>query len=123
MTNFEKFGEELNSTGFGVVNGKPVDCDSIVLCAECDLFYKDDIIQCVRRRMEWLKAEYEEPKITIPEDTPIDTKVLVSDDGITWNIRYYAGTMDGIPYVWADGFTSWTSDNHVEPWEYMKLYE
>ena len=39
MTNFEKFGEELNSTGFGVVNGKPVDCDAIVLRSEQELTY------------------------------------------------------------------------------------
>lgn len=99
MTNFEKFGEELNSTGFGVVNGKPVDCDAIVLCAECDLFCKDDNIHCVRRRMEWLKAEYVEPKINIPVNTPIDAKVLVSVSGKYWTKRHYAGFKDGKHYV------------------------
>ena len=124
MTNFEKFGEELNSTGFGVVNGKPVDCDAIVLCAECDLFYKDDIIHCVRKRMEWLKAEYEGSKITIPEGTPVDTKVLVSMDGTKWIKRYYAGKRNEKHVVWQHGATSWTCEpDEIIQWEYMKLYE
>lgn len=120
MTNFEKYFDGLTVSNFGLLGGKVAECSNLS-CYNCD-FYRS--ASCNIARMEWLKAEYEElKKINIPKDTPIDTKILVSDDGITWGRRYYAGTMDGIPYVWADGFTSWTSDNRVEPWEYMKLYE
>ena len=76
MTNFEKYSKDMDTTIFAVVKGKPVDCDATVPCNECDLFCKDGILACVIRRMEWLKSEYEEPKINIPEDTPIDTRVL-----------------------------------------------
>ena len=74
--------------------------------------------------MYWLQQEYIEPKINIPKNTIIDTKVLVSNDGITWNRRYYAGPMNGTHYVWNDGRTSWTAEPYQKKsWEYMKLYE
>ena len=119
MNNFEKYFDDLTTTSLGLLYGKPDDCYNMN-CNECGF---GDTQSCGTEKMEWLKAEYEEPRsINIPDNTPINTRVLVSDDGVNWLRRYYAGTMDGIPYVWADGFTSWTSDNRVEPWEYMKLY-
>ncbi len=124
MTNFEKYSKDMDTTIFAVVKGKPVDCDATVPCNECDLFCKDGILACVIRRMEWLKSEYEEPKINIPEDTPIDTRVFVSVNGKYWAKRHYAGFKDGKHYVWASGKTSWTCDpDEIIQWEYMKLYE
>ena len=62
MTNFEKFSNDIDTTLFAVVKGKPVDCDGAVDCDECDLFCKDVRVPCVSKRMEWLKAEYEGSK-------------------------------------------------------------
>lgn len=77
-------------------------------------FYR--IPSCAIARMEWLKAEYEEPKITIPEGAPVDTKVLVSDNGEDWFRRHYAGCVDGKYYAWNEGRTSWSSNpsNKIE---------
>ena len=74
--------------------------------------------------MYWLLQEYVEPKINIPDDTPIDAKVLVSDAGEDWFKRHYAGCVDGFHYAWNEGRTSWSSNpSNKIAWEYMKLYE
>lgn len=122
MTNFEKYFDELKSTKFAVVMGKPVNCNSVVSCAKCNLLYNNED-NCDGARMEWLKAEYEEPKINIPEGTPVDTKVLVSMNGTKWIKRYYAGKRNEKHVVWQYGATSWTCEpNEISQWEYMKLY-
>lgn len=119
MTNFEKFCEELNTTNFGVVDGKPLLCP-VLECSNCKIGYDGE---CVYNRMTWLKAEYTEPKITIPEGTKIDTKILVSLDGKTWGKRYYAGKICGEHSAFFDGKTSWTAaPGQRDTWEYMKLY-
>lgn len=125
MTNFEKYFGELKTVAFAVVMGKPVDCDDDVLCDTCDLFYNTVAVDCYDARMEWLKAEYTDPPETIiPEDTPIDTRVLVSSDGIKWCKKYYAGCVNGEYYAWTYGATSWSceSDGCKTSWRYMKLY-
>lgn len=41
---------------------------------------------------------------------PIDTPVLVSNNGETWYRRYFAGVNDeGKPFVFPDGRTSWSN--------------
>ena len=99
MTNFDKFVKELNTTSFGVVKGKPSPCPEL----EC--------------------SEYIEPKITSPEGTKIDTKILVSDNGKKWDKRHYAGKKNGKHSAWFHGKTSWTSyPDQRGVWDYMKLY-
>lgn len=131
MTNFEKYSKDLVSTNFAVVKGTIVFCDGTP-CSVCDLLKeKDTCTGCDVSRIKWLKAEYEEPKINIPESTPVDTKVLVSMNGTKWIKRYYAGFKDGEYYAWNDGRTSFTivdaeyskrQKSNKRPWEYMKLY-
>ena len=133
MTNFEKYSGTLKTTKFGLINGVPVECDKILNSFEHDpcercRFYSDidadRTKSCGEFRMYWLQQEYIEPKINIPEGTPIDTKVLVSDYGTDWCKRHYAGFKDGKHYVWPGGKTSWTSEpEELSLWEYMKLYE
>ena len=125
MTNFEKYYIDLVSVGFALVKGKPANCRAIS-CSECDFGEGDNptyfSAYCNNKRMEWLKAEYEEPKITIPEGTPVDTKVLVSMDGIKWIKKYYAGKRNGKHVVWQHGATSWTCEpDEISQWGYMKL--
>lgn len=128
MTNFEKYSNYIDTTLFAVVKGKPVNC-FCVYCGECefwegrDIKYREEI--CNKKRMEWLKAEYEgSKKVNIPVNTPINTKLLVSMDGRIWKRRYYAGFKDGIHLAWCDGATSWSkdSDDRKTSWEYMNLY-
>ena len=121
MTNFEKYFDDLTTTSFGLLDGKPIAC-RIESCGKCGF---DDMKGCDIDKMEWLKAEYEEPKkINIPDDTPIDSKVLVSSNGTDWYKRHYAGIKNGRHHVWRDGKTSWSSDRYESSsWMYMKLYE
>lgn len=120
MMNFEKYFDDLTTTDFGLLDGKPYDCYNMI-CNECGF---GDTQSCSTTRMEWLKAEYVEPKINIPADTPIDTKVLVSVNGEYWTKRHYAGFKDGKHYAWSVGKTSWTCEpDEISQWEYMKLYE
>ena len=121
MTNFEKYFNDLTTASFGLLDGKPIAC-CIESCGKCDFNHSDK--DCSIAKMEWLKAEYKEPKITIPDETPVDTKVLVSENGEYWIKRHYAGNMNGIYYAWNEGRTSWTSAPKQKiSWEYMKLYE
>lgn len=133
MTNFEKYSGTLKTTKFGLINGVPVECDKILNSFEHDpcercRFYSDidadRTKNCGEFRMYWLQQEYIEPKINIPADTPIDTKVLVSANGEYWTKRHYAGFKDGKHYAWSVGKTSWTCEpDEISQWEYMKLYE
>ena len=55
---------------------------------------------------------------------PIDTKILVSDDGEDWIRRYFAKYEGGRVYAFMEGTTSFTVYNEgVCDWEYAKLYE
>lgn len=53
----------------------------------------------------------------------IDTRVLVSDDGINWYKRHFARYTCGRVYTWGYGSTSWSKGNasDVAPWRYAKL--
>lgn len=121
MTNFEKFSKDMKTTIFAVINGKPEDCNEN-LCNICEFRIRSR--RCAKNRMEWLKAEYKErPKITIPDNTPIDAKVLVSDNGEDWFKRHYAGCVMGVHMAWNEGRTSWSSNtSNKVAWEYMKEY-
>ena len=123
MTNFEKYSKDLVSTNFAVVKGTIVFCDGTP-CSVCDLLKeKDTCTGCDVSRIKWLKAEYEEPKINIPDETPIDAKVIVSENGEYWTKRHYAGFKHGKHYAWSVGKTSWTCEpDEISQWEYMKLY-
>ena len=56
---------------------------------------------------------------------PVDTKMLVSNDGENWHKRYFAKYEVGEVYCFSFGATSFSNDNisYVAPWKYVKLYE
>ena len=59
---------------------------------------------------------------------PVDTKVLVSNDGKEWSRRHFAKYEDGKVYCFNDGYTSFTIVDYAylsnaTPWEYCKLYQ
>ena len=61
---------------------------------------------------------------------PIDTKILVSEDGEYWIRRYFAKYEGGHIYAFSDGATSFTACDESEcdyqgvcSWDYAKLYE
>lgn len=125
MTNREKFKDELDAmlaTLMAVVDGKPVICDN-ASCSECffeeNCGWDEDII-------DWLDSEYQEPP-TDWSKVPIDTPVLVSNDGEIWYRRHFAGIDgDGNPKAFFNGMTSWSiSKDTVKAMahQYMKLAE
>ena len=59
---------------------------------------------------------------------PVDTKVLVSNDGKEWSRRHFAEYKDGKVYCFNSGVTSFTVKesyflNEKASWEYAKLYQ
>jgi hypothetical protein len=127
MINFEKNLERITTLAeegraVGVKNGKLEYCASIQNCRFCESG-RGSGRDCTSGLLKWLISEYEEPKINIPEGTPIDDKILVSNDGKKWTKRYYAGVINGVHYVWCNGSTSWSSEKHMSAYSYMKLSE
>ena len=86
-------------------------------CA-CYLFevkYPKEAISIVKK---WQKGDM----FRVPKDTPIDTKVLVSDDDGNWHPKHFAGFEGGKMCAWNDGTTSHTAYYKIS-WKSMKLAE
>ena len=72
------------------------------------------------------KMEFEE--VVDWSKVPVDTKVLVSEDGKEWNRRHFAKYEDGKVYCFNGGYTSFTIVNYgylsnAVIWKYAKLYQ
>lgn len=54
---------------------------------------------------------------------PVDTKVLVSDNGNTWYKRHFAKYENGSVHVFPDGRSSFTTEESdiIYPWKYAKI--
>ena len=72
-----------------------------------------DIINCeFEEHLDWSKV-------------PVDTKVLVSDNGKLWYKRHFAKYENGSVHVFPDGRSSFTTEESdiIYPWKYAKLCE
>lgn len=134
MTNYEKYkkiihpilqrGEDiaLNKDTKKIVSCKNLVCEDCLFSRRYNAPY-----YCNFNRMKWLVMEYTEPKNDLWLKVPIDTPVLVSNDGSFWYNRYFAGVnYKGDPAVFPDGGTSWsneTLDREFEYFNYIKLAE
>ena len=86
-------------------------------CIE-DMFNLDEIVHMdFEEIVDWFKV-------------PVDTKILVSDDGEHWVRRYFAKYENGFIYAFPDGLSSFTACYKPEcgyrrvcAWKYGKLYE
>lgn len=83
MKNREKFANELvdfalKGKKFGIKDGKPVSCEEID-CNDCEYDGKE-----CDNLTEWAEQEYKEPQKVDWSKVPVDTKILVSDDGKEW---------------------------------------
>ena len=125
MTNFEKYKDLIQDS---IANGWGVGIDKYtkqitncfnLSCADCE--FRSNDTSCAARLISWLYEEYQEPTVDWSK-VPVDTKVLVSDDGGKWFKRYFASYEDGRVYVWYGGGTSW-SNNLTSPYNYAKLAE
>lgn len=128
MNKAEKYKEQivkiLMETGRNIAVNKETDEPMICEggnCTKCKFGY-DEKYNCLIRRAEWLNEEHN--TYTIPLDTPIDTKVLVSSDGNLWQKRYFSHFSNDKrkPYACLfNGATSWV-DTSTFNWEYCKLW-
>lgn len=73
-----------------------------------------------------IRMEFEE--VVDWSKVPVDTKVLVSNDGKEWSRRHFAEYKDGKVYCFNSGVTSFTVKesyflNEKASWGYAKLYQ
>ena len=128
MRNIDKYKDELilnaiaNSIAIHEETKKIVPCNDLA-CIDC-LFYEPST-NCLRTKLEWLQAEYEEPKVDwskVAVDTPIYVRNREDD---YWEKRYFAKYENGIVYAWVNGTTSYTAEDeeYCTWWKYAKLAE
>lgn len=124
MLNKEKYKEEIwniacKGKPISLVNGEPSDCFQ-TMCEDCDLFISAST--CTDGFAEWANSEYKEPEIDWSK-VPVDTPILVSNNGEHWHKRHFARFKYDRVYVWANGFTSWSSygNSNASEWKYVKL--
>ena len=79
---------------------------------------------------EILQMEFEEIVDVDWSKVQVDTKILVSEDGIDWYRRHFVKYENGIIYAFPDGLSSFTARYKPEcgyrrvcAWKYAKLYE
>lgn len=125
MTNFEYHEQEIKdfllkhgNTSFAVVNNEVVDCCG-TNCFDCEV-----CVNGICNHKKWFNSEHN--SYTIPADTPVDTKVLVSSNGEHWERRYFShfDTSDNDePYMcFINGCTSWSTTNYSN-WRYCMLWK
>ena len=127
MTNYEYLKREIELIGEKGHNiavdrktNKVKDCADYY-CWDC-LFSQDANNCCQVNAMRWAASEYKKPQIDEVDWTkiPIDTPILVSDNGINWVRRYFAKvTNTEAICVFMGGATSWSADT-TNP---MRLYK
>ncbi len=128
MTNYEHYKEQMERitrlgrcVAMNATTGEIVCCADIN-CNEC-LFQGSEDANCSQKAFEWADEEYKEPEIDWSK-VPIDTPVLVSDDGVNWRRRYFVRRSEtGLFCVYSNGTTSWSADNCESRYKYAKLAE
>lgn len=130
MKNKEKFSKQLVDVALAgcdiAVNKNtmiPVKCD-LLKCEYC-IRHCGGICDIGKLKI-WAESEYEEQKID-PRlyDAPVDTKILVSNDGIKWTRRHFLKVENNRAYAFNGGMTLFTAEESVYAtgWIYAKLYE
>lgn len=127
MNNYENQKERIdailnNNSSIAVdrETNKATECNNLA-CSKC-LFSNTNYACCISV-IKWLLAEYKEPEVDW-SDVPIDTPVLVSDNGEKWYRRYFAGVIDEEALVYSNGGTSWSVGKDGETsFRYIKLAE
>lgn len=133
MTNFEKYKSEiqnflsLSDLGDFAVNKDTGEIEQCRFDACSNCLFINSVHACENKRLRWLYEEYESSPVDWSK-VPIDTKVLVSDNGITWDKEHFAGMNGkGEPTVYAYGRTSWSQREYSVVnrliYKYIKLAE
>ena len=112
--------------------GKKYTSEGRVFVLEESLYYlwlKDEktkeVIEDNLTLDEILQMEFEEIVDVDWSKVQLDTKILVSENGIDWYRRYFAKYENGSVHVFPDGRSSFTTEESdiIYPWKYAKLCE
>lgn len=130
MTNREHYTEQiLEIACCGEAVAFDAERNEIAPCAElsCDNCFFYTSPNCKERITEWMNEEYIDPPQTDWSKVEVDTKVLVSDNGVNWYRRRFAKYEDEKVYVYPNGTDSWSdgSDEYANDcvvWKYVKLW-
>ncbi len=126
MNNYEKYKESIDlilQKDTEEILAFNKNTEEVAVCQHLDcedcLFYG-----CGVDVMKWLVSEYKEPEVNWSK-VPVDTPILVSNDGTNWVRRHFAKvTSLGTIWVYSCGGTSWTVDtNPIIGYKYAKLAE
>ena len=105
MTNYEKYKNEIDKiTRMGRMiaveekTGKITSCNQIS-CSQCK--FDSCVCDCDAAALAWADAEYIEQEVDWSK-VPVDTPVLISDDGTNWVKGYFAKYKDGKIYAFTD---------------------
>lgn len=89
-------------------------------------FYNDEGIPLTGNFLisNFFEMDFEEVEVVDWNKILVDTKVLVSDDGVEWFNRYFAKYENGKFYAWSSGKSSFTITNkeNYSNWKYCELY-
>ena len=131
MTNYEKYKDKIDAIfdaksriALNKMTGMPDDCRNFSNCVGCSFSFRySNDADCGVTAAKWLLSEYTEPKVDWSK-VPIDTPVLVSDDGVNWERRYFVRKPAKAMFcVYSNGATSWSTDSCVAWYRYAKLWE
>lgn len=130
MRNIDKYKEELllNAIACGVAVNKgtrEIKPCHLTKCIECLFYDESDTVNCTVKSLEWLQAEYEEPKVDwskVAVDTPIYVRNREDD---YWEKRHFAKYEYGMVCACVNGTTSYTADDaqYYTLWTHAKLAE
>lgn len=137
MTNKEYYSmtlEDIDNDGYrvAIINNKPVPCKDTILCNTCKRKQKNgqDCLNTNARCSDlilynWLEAEHLSDKAVDWSKITVDTKVMVSHDGVNWRKAYFSRYENNKVFVFNAGRTSWNKlDCNSEIfYEYVKLVE
>jgi hypothetical protein len=89
---------------------------------EFELYREERPLSRIYFASQVIRMEFEE--VIDWSKVPVDTKVLVSNNGRNWFKKYFAKYEDAI-YCFAGGATSFSVDNATDVlcWRYGKLYQ
>lgn len=85
----------------------PNEEDSEMVAMICEIIYT--LTNKAEPRVNWSKV-------------PVDTPILVSNDGLNWHNRYFSTFRFDSVFAWDYGATSWTTCS-VTKWKYARLKE
>ena len=117
----ERLWDRSNGVGYSITDNRLMTCAE-TSCDNC--LFNEDKNGCNAAEKRWLVSEYKDPAEDVDwSKVPVDTMVLVRDDGDIWYKRYFAKYENSAIYAFSSGGNSWSDNGRMDttPWKYVKL--